>query len=391
MSRPRPILAAAIAAASLLAATPAGAATGPVATAPAAPAAAPTPAAAPSRTRLVLAAPQLDAMALATVPLGDREPLAVAGLAATVVVPPAQQRVVAAPVAGLLERVTVAVNDPVKAGQPIARLMSPALAELQRGIVQAAVQARLADEVARRDRQLFDEGLVAESRLRASVAAQSEAAAALAERRQALRLAGLPEAAVARIEAGRAAEPGVDLVAPIDGVVLEQSAPMGSRVEAATALFRIARLSPLWLELQVPVDRLARIAPGDTVEVPGTAARGRVGSVGRGAGAGQFVVVRAEIAAGTTGLVPGQAVEARVLPAGRPAVGWRVPSAAVVRHEGRARVFVRGADGVDAVEVRVLDEGDAGALVDGPLAAGERVVVRGTAALKAKLAGIGSD
>jgi RND family efflux transporter MFP subunit len=343
------------------------------------------------RSRLVLAAPQAAALGIATAPLGDREPLALAGLAATVVVPPAQQRIVAAPVAGLLERVTVAVNDPVKAGQPIARLMSPALAELQRGVVQAAVQARLADDVSARDRRLFDEGLVAESRLRASESARLEAAAALAERRQALRLAGLPDATVARIEAGRAAEPGVDLVAPIDGVVLEQSVAVGSRVEAATALFRVARLAPLWLELQVPVDRLDRVAVGDAVEVPGTAARGRVTSIGRGAGAGQFVAVRAEVSAGTSALVPGQALEVRVRPAAKGAGGWRVPAAAVARHEGRVLVFVQAPDGFDAVTVRLLDEGDGGALVDGPLAAGDRVVVRGTAALKAKLAGIGGE
>jgi RND family efflux transporter MFP subunit len=340
---------------------------------------------------VAVAAAQAAALGIATAPLGERESLALVGLAAIVVVPPAQVRIVAAPVGGLLERVTVAVDDPVRAGQPIARLLSPGLSELQRGFVQGSVQARLADEVARRNRQLFDEGLVAEARLRESLAAQADAAATLAERRQALRLAGVPEAALVRLATGGAADPGIELFAPIDGVVLEQAVPVGSRVEAATALFRVARLAPLWLELQVPVARLARFAPGDAVEVSGTSVRGRVISIGRGTGAGQFVVVRAEVPGGAPALVPGQAVEVTVRPVGRVAGGWRVPVAAVVRQEGRTLVFVQAGDGFDAVAVRLVDEGDGGALVEGPLADGDRLVVRGVSTLKAKLAGIGSD
>ncbi len=373
------------------AASPAPEAPAPATSASSAPAASASAAPVPARVRVAVTAQQAAALGIATAVLGGREPIAVDGLAATVVVPPAQMRVVAAPVGGLLEQVTVAVDQPVKAGQTIARLMSPALAELQRGFVQASVQARLADDTARRDRRLYDEGLIAESRLRGALAAQEEAAAMFAERRQALRLAGLPAASFPKLAEGRAVDPGLDLRAPIDGVVLEQAVSVGSRVDAATLLFRIARLSPLWLELQVPVDRLARIAVGDPVEVPGTPARGRVISIGRGAGAGQFVPVRAELSSGIGALLPGQALEASVLPVARGAGGTRVPMAAVVRHEGRTLVFVPTAAGFDAVAVRLIEEGDAGALVDGPFTAGERVVVRGASALKARLAGVGGE
>lgn len=352
-------------------------------------AASPASDAAPVRVRITVSDAQSAALGLALAPLGAREAPGAIPLAATVAVPPAQQRIVAAPVAGLLDRVAVAPNDPVRAGQPIGRLTSPALAEMQRDLAQAAVRARLADDTAARDRRLFDEGLVAESRLRSSGAQQADAAASLAERRQALKLAGLPEAAIARVAAGGTAGASIDLVAPIDGVVLEQSVPIGSRVEAATALFRIARIPPLWLELQVPVRLLARVAQGDAVEVPSAGARGTVASIGRGAGAGQMVAVRVDVgAAGAGTLVPGQAVEALLRPSAR-AAGWRVPPSAVVRHDGVARLFAAVPGGFEAVEVRVLDEGDAGVLVDGPLEDATRVVVRGAAALKARLAGIG--
>lgn len=341
--------------------------------------------------RIELSPAQSTALGISTAPLGPREAVPVSGWAARVVVPPTQQRVVAAPLPGLLEQVTVTVNDPVRAGQPIGRLLSPMLAELQRGLVQGGVQARLADEAARRDQQLFDEGLIAEARLRATLAARTEAQAALAERRQAVRLAGVPEAMLARIEAGRASEPVIELRSPIDGVVLEQAVAVGSRVEAAAPLFQIARLRPLWLELQVPVDRLARVRVGDAVEVAGHPARGRVSALGRGAGSGQFVLVRAELTQNIDGLVPGQGVEVRVNPAAAPERGWRVPVSALVRHQGRAWVFVAVSEGIDAIAVRLLDEGETGALIDGPLAAEARLVVRGVAPLKARLVGVGGE
>ncbi|MBD0274680.1 MAG: biotin/lipoyl-binding protein, partial [Acetobacteraceae bacterium] len=53
-------------------------------------------------------------------------------LPGTVVVPPQQLIVVAAPAAGLIEAVLVAQNEAVRAGQPIARLRSTDLLEAQR-------------------------------------------------------------------------------------------------------------------------------------------------------------------------------------------------------------------------------------------------------------------
>ena len=86
-----------------------------------------------------------------------------------------QQRVVGAPVAGLLEQVDVLLGQSVRAGQVLALMRSPALVELQRGLVEAEVRAQLADETERRDRALLDEGLIPEARWR-SARAQTLAA-----------------------------------------------------------------------------------------------------------------------------------------------------------------------------------------------------------------------
>src|ERR687893_773786 len=70
------------------------------------------------------------------------------------VAPPQQLLVVAAPAAGLIEAVTVAPNETVHAGQPIARLRSTDLLEAQRTYLQALSAEKLAAEKLRRDEQM---------------------------------------------------------------------------------------------------------------------------------------------------------------------------------------------------------------------------------------------
>jgi multidrug efflux pump subunit AcrA (membrane-fusion protein) len=192
----------------------------------------------------------------------------IAGLAAQVVVPNSQIHLVAAPVAGLVERIPVAVNGSVRAGQVLARILSPALAELQRGFVQASVQAQLAADNLQRDEALYRDGIIAESRLRATRGQHAEASAVLTERRQALHLAGVPEGAIARLASGQAQGAAIEVRAPADGVILEQMVAIGARVDAATAMFRLAKLEPLWLEIQAPVSSLARVRIGAAATVP---------------------------------------------------------------------------------------------------------------------------
>ena len=314
------------------------------------------------------------------------------GLPAQVTVPPAQMLVVSAPLAGLIEQVGVALNEPVRRNQRLARLQSPALADMQRGFLQAAAQFDLARGNAQRDEALFKEGIIAESRHRASASQLAEATAALAERRQALKLAGMSDGALDRLRSERALSSQIDVLAPIDGVVVEQPAIAGQRVEAAAPLFTVARLSPLWLEIQVPIGQAARIRERAAVTVPAHQAGGRVITIGRSVSANQTIMVRAEISQGAEHLRPGQLVEANLSSgAAGPARHWGVPAAALVRSGGRTLVFVQVPGGFRAQPVTLISESATDAVVAGELNGSEAIAVRGVAALKAALAGIGSE
>lgn len=306
-------------------------------------------------------------------------------LPARVVVPNAQLRVVAAPVAGLIAELAVAPGDAVQRGQVLARLLSPQALELQRDAAQAASQATLLQQNRKRDEALFAEGLIPEARLQASRAAAGQAVALAGERRQGLLLAG----ATANQAGGRLA-----LTAPLDGVVLEQGAQLGERVEAARLIYRIGQLAPLGLEIEAPVELAAGLRVGAAVQVAGGPAGGRLVAIGRAVtAASQSVLLRAEITTGADTLRPGQVVEAAIAaPSG---AGRSVPAGALTRHAGQTLAFVQSAGDEDALRfearpVRIVSQGGERAVIEG-VKDQERIAIKGVSGLKALLSGMGGE
>lgn len=301
---------------------------------------------------------------------------------AQVRVPNEQLRVVATPQDGVIEALLVAEGEVVTAGQPLARLLSPGLLDLQRDYLDALTRKRLAADAMNRDRTLFKEGIVAQRRALESAAAYQEQAAAVDRSRQALELAGMAEADLQRLEQERKLHSDLTVRAPLAGVVLEQLATAGQRVERAGPLYRVARLNPLWIEAHVPLEAAQEVHPGDAVLLSREGLTGTVVAVGRMVHeADQGVLVRAEVSEGTDALRPGQFVEVQF--SDDPAGALRVPSSAVVRHQGRTYLFIGSADGLTAVPVEEMQaEGDT-VLVRGELPAAARIVIQGTAAAKA--------
>lgn len=319
---------------------------------------------------IVLTPQQVQAGGLRSSEVAVRSPLQ-ARYPGVVVVPPQQVRMVAAPLAGLVVSVAVSAGDTVRAGQVLAVLHSAQARELQHEAQASRLLAEQAEQALARDERLFAEGLVPQARLEASRTQARLAASQREDRRAALAQAG-------------AQGDRLTLVAPAAGVVLERHAYVGQRVEAAAPLLQLARLQPLWVELQVPVRDAGALRPGAVVQVAGQAGAGRVIALGAQVDpVAQTLTVRAEVPAG--GLRPGQALEATVIAAAA-ADATAVPPQALLREGGRSFVFVElGAGRYRVQPVQVHQNGRDLVHVQG-LAPGARVVVAGTAALKALLA-----
>lgn len=331
---------------------------------------------------------QIKSLGVETAPLTRHRGSLSPGMPATVVIPDGQTRVLAAPLAGLVLATLTAEGEPVKRGQVMVRLSSPELIGLQGGLAQAASALSLAQDSAQRDAGLLREGIIAESRARSSAAGLAQAKAALNSQRAILRAHGLNDAALARAERGEDFASVIELAAPISGVVMTRQANLGSRVEAATALYTIASLNPLWIEIDAPADVVTRVKIGMKVELPGRAIQGSVLRVLPGAGAAQTVRIRARLDNPDASLRAGQSVQARIIGLGG-GQEVRVRVGAVVHDGGKAYVFVRRSDGFEAREVQVLSQSANELSLAGNFKDGEMVAVSGLAALKSAWLGAG--
>jgi cobalt-zinc-cadmium efflux system membrane fusion protein len=312
---------------------------------------------------------------------------------ARVAVPNPQLRVVAAPKAGVVETLLVAEGAKVAAGQLLARLQSPDLVAAQSNYLESLTRLALAESQVARDRMLQREGIIAQRRLLESQAHRDELATMVEQRRQVLALAGMSEADMNDLASSRTLTTSLAVRAPIGGVVLEQMVGTGESVTAATPLYRIADLDPLWVEVHVPVDRVQGLAPGTRAMLPLAGISGRIITIGRLVHAeDQGVLVRVEVTDGAEQLRPGQFIEVQLSETDEDGgQWWRVPAPAVVRYAGDAFVFVAREGGFELVSVRLIAEEEGETVVAGALAASDQIAVKGVVELKAAWLGAAAD
>lgn len=341
---------------------------------------------------LTLNASQSKTLGIVSAPLPAKQQGELAGMPAQVVIPGNQLFTISTPLAAMVEQTLVGVGDSVRKGQALATLQSPALAEAQRGLLQSSTQAQLAKENLARDEQLWKDGIISESRYRTTQSLYREASAAFAERKQMLRLSGMSDADIVRLQTDNMLSSQLTLNSPIDGVVLEKTASAGQRLDAAIPLFKVAKLEPLALEIQAPLASTRELKVGASVTVPAYAAKGKLTAIGRSlSGGNQTILLRALITDGANNLRPGQFIEATIGTSGNALNQWSIPNGALARIGNKVVIFIETAGGYRSEEVTVLHEGANNSVITGKLNGSEKIAIRGVSALKASLMGIGGQ
>ena len=334
----------------------------------------------PARVRID--AKQMQVLGIQAAALQRQTDAVLASFPAQVVVPPDQEQIISAPVAGLVVQVLVQPNQAVRLGAPLIRIAGPEWGQLQLQLLQTTTRATLARQAAQREQSLFDEGIIPQRRVQEAQAALLESAAALSQARAALRFSGMPAATINRVAASGKLEDSLVLHAAQAGIVTRIEVKPGQRVDAASALLHLAQTDSLWLEIQVPAADAANWRPGTKFKLQGRDVAARIVSLSPSVTAGsQTLALRAVIESKTHGLRPGEIVAVE-LPAAGSAGGWSVPLSAVAYDGQQAYVFVRSADGFEARPVTVLASAGQRVRVQGTLVAGEQIAVSGVVALK---------
>jgi len=220
-------------------------------------------------------------------------------------------------------------------------------------------------------------------------------AALIAAARQRLRLLGMQDGLIGRVERSGRARDVVTISTPIGGAIQTLDVRAGMSVAAGQTLAQVSGLSSVWLDAAVPEAQAGQVRVGEpaTLDItvfPGKSFTGRVIDILPTAQAqSRTLTVRVELPNPGGRLRPGMFATAHLSGESQPAL--LVPSEAVIRTGTRNLVMLSGADGrYRPVEVELgRQAGDQTQILAG-LSEGQKVVASGQFLLdsEASLAGI---
>ena len=293
---------------------------------------------------------------------------------------------IAPPVAGRVARIVVDLGETVKAGQQLATLESPELADLWSAHRQAETELDLARSSLDRAQRLGVDGSMA----------QKDVLRARSDRDRAQAAFAAAEAKLAALGVSPAPSPGapsavLTVAAPLAGTVVERAAVLGEYAQAYQPLFAVADLSTVWVETNLYDRDLADVAVSAKATVtvrarPGQRFAGTVTYIGSTVDKEtRTVKARVELANAGGILKPGMFADVAIAKASR-RTALRVPEEAIVLMQGQMTAFVAAGEvGFEARPVHLGERKDGMAVVKSGLEPGDEVVVAGAYALKARL------
>jgi cobalt-zinc-cadmium efflux system membrane fusion protein len=283
---------------------------------------------------------------------------------------------VAASVGGRVERVLVAPGQSVRAGQPLAVLVSGDAAALRAEADAANASADAARRAYERDRNLGEAGVVALQEVETARAQSLSSDAAARAARARVSAAGSPNAS------GR-----LSVVSPISGVVTSVQVGPGGFAAQGGVIAEVTNPARVEIVFTAPPALAAQVRAGSPMRVQGPAGEFDAVVTGVAADASEesgATIIRARPTGGE--LPPAGSAVSGVAVTGQSVGGLSVPSDAVQTLEGASVVFVRTATGFRAVPVLVgRQAGDRTEILSG-LTGTERIAGTNAFLLKAELA-----
>ena len=183
---------------------------------------------------------------------------------------------VSAPVTGRITELEVYPGQVVKRGQVLATLYSTELSAVQFAFVKAVSQQGLMQRAAARAQQLLKADVIGAAEVQRRDAELLQANAELSSAHDQLRVLGMSEEAIEKLQRVRTVNSVTQIVATIDGTVLERKVTIGQVVQPADTLFVIADLSRVWLVADVPEQQGGAVEVGKSVEAEVSAFSGQM-------------------------------------------------------------------------------------------------------------------
>lgn len=177
--------------------------------------------------------------------------------------------VVTTTVPALVSRWLIAPGDVVEAGQALAVLQSPEIAELQARYLTAQAAHEVQRRELERHEELRDRELISVADYERVQALAEQSKAELAGARGLLLSCGMSEAdAATLLEAGEVSSSFL-LRSPAAGLVVERSAQLGELLDAGSAFSVLADPGSMWVEARLSEEQLRHVMVGQTLTFAG--------------------------------------------------------------------------------------------------------------------------
>jgi membrane fusion protein, heavy metal efflux system len=256
---------------------------------------------------------------------------------------------IGAPIAGRLTQINAQFSQEVQAGQVLAEISSPELAQAQLSFLKAHSQQKLTTAAVERAQLLLSADVIGSAELQRRQAEQQIAGAEKRAVSDQLKALGISPSKIAQLEATGQIQSSASITASGKGTVIDVKVTQGQVINPSDILFVISDLNELWAQAELPEQDSQFVKKGQRVQVE-IPALGQVAIVGTVAFISDVVnpetrTVRVGVSLPNidrklkpsmlmTMLIEGKAVSKTV-----------VPQAAVVRENDADHVFIKQADG----------------------------------------------
>lgn len=294
-------------------------------------------------------------------------------------------------VQGVVVEVSKKLGDTVKAGDVIAVIESQDLADAKSAYLAAIERYEMAKLSFEREEKLWKEQISSEQDYLEKKQALTEARIKMRSNEQKLQAIGFDESYLKKL-IGQSEQllTRFEIKAPFEGTVIEKHIVLGELVNTESAVYVIADLSSVWVDLQVFPKDLNHIEKGQKVIVSADSempdAGGIISYVGPFLGVESRTALARVILPNETGVFrPGLFVTAKVS-AFQTQAKILVLKEAVQSLEGRKCIFVKDDHGLEPVFVEIGLENTSQVEILSGLTLGQEYVTTGAFALKSKIA-----
>jgi cobalt-zinc-cadmium efflux system membrane fusion protein len=156
-------------------------------------------------------------------------------------------------------------------------------------------------------------------------------------------------------------------------------------------LYRVGNLDELWLEINLPQERVKDVNVGDKVRIENTDTQAVITLMGQSVSSdNQSVLARAVIKGKQNAVRAGQKVNIQLVQDSQQAA-FSLPASAIAQNEGKSFVFLQNPAGFKVCPVEIIGRQGNEAIIRGELTGNESIAVTGAVALKANWLGLGSE